>query len=108
MGRHLQAMEHALKILSEEPYRKYIDAIYLYGSCATGRQKYESDVDLLVQYNPSFDQQIGRNMRIAAMPEDAELPDVELKFVQQDYWKQASDPFSQNLKKEGILLWKRT
>lgn len=107
MGRHLQAMDYALKVLSEEPYCQYIDAIYLYGSCATGRQTFDSDVDLLVQYAPSFDQKIGRAMRIAVMPEDMGLPDVELKFVQQDYWKEASDAFSRNLRREGILLWKK-
>lgn len=107
MSRHLKAMNNALKILSNAPYSKYIHAIYLYGSCATGKQRYDSDVDLLIEYNPSFDQIIGRQMRIAVAPDDINLPDVELKFVEKDLWKKNSDCFSKNLQKEGILLWKR-
>lgn len=108
MGRHLQAMKDAVKILSTEPYIHYIDAIYLYGSCATGKQKYNSDVDLLIQYNQEFIPSIGREMRIAVMPADISQPDVELKFVKQDQWKYGEDPFSKNLRKESILLWKKS
>lgn len=107
MGRHLQVMENAVKILSGEPYMHYIDAIYLYGSCATGKQKFDSDVDLLVQYNQEFNPGIGRKMRIAVMPADISQPDVELKFVEQNRWKQRQDPFSRNLRKESILIWKK-
>lgn len=106
MGKHLQVMNNALKILCTEPYEQYIGAIYLYGSCARGDQRFDSDVDLLVQYNHLFDQKIGREMRIAVMPDDVSLPDVELKFAKQDGWEQATDQFSKNIKKEGILLWK--
>lgn len=108
MGRHLQVMKNAVKILSEEPYMHYIDAIYLYGSCATGKQKFDSDVDLLIQYNQDFTPGIGRKMRIAVMPDDISQPDVELKFVKQNQWRQQEDPFSRNLRKEGILLWKKS
>lgn len=107
MSRHLQAMNNALKILSSTPYSQHINAIYLYGSCATGKQKYDSDVDLLVEYNSSFNQMIGRQMRIAVIPDNINLPDVELKFVKKDLWKKNSDCFSKNLQKEGILLWKK-
>lgn len=108
MGRHLQAMNNAINILSSEPYINYIEAIYLYGSCATGKQKFDSDVDLLVQYNQKFIPQIGREMRIAVMPADVSQPDVELKFVNQEQWKCKGDPFSMNLRREGILLWKKS
>lgn len=107
MERHLEAMNFALKILSNEPYSQYIDAIYLYGSCARGVQKYKSDVDLLVQYNQRFSPIIGRQMRTAVIPDDIELPDVELKFAKGNSWKNSTDRFSANLRKEGILLWKK-
>lgn len=108
MSRHRDSMESALHILSSDPYKQYIEAIYLYGSCATGRQKFDSDVDLLVQYNSTFTSAIGRSMRIAVIPDKFDLPDVELKFVEHDHWIKQSDTFSQNLKKEGILLWKNS
>ncbi len=51
MGRHLKAMQSALQFLTKEPYQKYIEEVYLYGSCAKGNQKYDSDVDLFVICN---------------------------------------------------------
>jgi predicted nucleotidyltransferase len=101
-------MNQAIDILCSDTYVSYIDEIYLYGSCSRGNQRYDSDVDLLVQYNESYTDAIGRQMRVAVLPEDSTLPDVELKFVQGDHWKTAIDPFSQNLRKDSILLWKRT
>lgn len=107
MGRHLQAMKSAVQILSSAPYRKYIKTIYLYGSCAKGTQKYSSDVDLFVECDESFTLEIGREMRLAIMPDAKDAPEVELKFITNTCWKQNQDPFSRNLRKDGILLWKK-
>jgi len=46
-------------------------------------------------------------MRIHAMPEDWNLPDVELKFVYGDGWNAGKDQFSRNLIMEGVLLWEK-
>lgn len=107
MSRHEKVCARALEILSGTPYREYMEAVYLYGSCARGTQRYDSDVDLLVQYNHRFTPQIGRSMRIAVTPEDMDQPEVELKFVNGDSWKRRQDPFSANLRKDGVLLWKK-
>lgn len=77
--RHEQSIDLALKILCNEPFVQYIEAIYLYGSCARGEQRYDSDVDILVQYNEKFTPQIGREMRISAMPDNMKIPEGELK-----------------------------
>ena len=47
--RHQEAIEYALNILSANPYKSYIDKIYMFGSCARKEQRYTSDVDLLVE-----------------------------------------------------------
>lgn len=46
--RHEQSLLHALDVLGQERYKKYIRAIYLYGSCTRSEQKYHSDVDLFL------------------------------------------------------------
>lgn len=107
MERHIQSINGALEVLCSEVYRPYLDAVYLYGSCARGNQRFDSDVDLLLQCNEKFTPDIGRSMIIDAMPEDWKLPDVELKFVYGDSWKSGKDQFSRNLIKEGVLLWER-
>lgn len=106
MKRHLKVLNDAIKILSEDPYRQYIEEIYLYGSCARGNEKYNSDVDLFLQCNQQLSGIVARKMRVEVMPDDIKLPDVELKFTKDDQWKRASDQFSQNIRKEGILVWK--
>ncbi|HCD45945.1 MAG TPA: hypothetical protein DEQ64_19915 [Lachnoclostridium sp.] len=107
MERHMQSIKSALEVLCSEAYRPYVEAVYLYGSCGRGNQRFDSDVDLLVQCSEKFTTDIGRSMRIHAMPEDWNLPDVELKFVYGDSWKAGKDQFSRNLIKEGVLLWER-
>lgn len=107
MERHMQAINNALKVLCSEEYQLYVEAVYLYGSCARGNKRFDSDVDLLLQCNEKFTPDIGRSMRIQAMPEDWKLPDVELKFVYGEEWKTGKDQFSRNLIKEGVLLWEK-
>lgn len=46
-------------------------------------------------------------MIIAAMPDHYNLPEVELKFVLGEKWKTQQDQFSRNLKRDGVLLWKK-
>ncbi len=103
----MQAINSALEVLCSESYEPYIEAVYLYGSCGRGNPGFHSDVDLLVQCNEKFTADIGRSLRIHAMPEDWNLPDVELKFVYGEGWKAEKDQFSRNLVKEGVLLWEK-
>lgn len=46
-------------------------------------------------------------MRLAVMPEDEKAPEVELKFTQNPLWMQTQDPFTKNIRMDGILLWKK-
>lgn len=96
MERHMQSINRALEILCSEAYKTYIEAVYLYGSCARGNQRFDSDVDLLLQCNEKLTPDIARRLRIDAMPEDWNLPDVELKFVYGYSWKTGKDQFSRN------------
>lgn len=105
--RHQMSLQYALNVLEQTQYRNCMDAIYLFGSYARGENKYNSDVDILIQYNDRFTVETGRSMRIAANPDDYRLPEVELKFVQGEEWKKKEDQFSRNLRKDAVKLWER-
>ena len=106
MTRHEKSLQYALSVLTSERYRAYLDAIYLYGSCARGDQKYTSDVDLLLKLRKNVPADILRSMRVEATPEDWELPEVELKYFLGEQFSQ-SEQFDRNLREEGKVLWVR-
>lgn len=106
MTRHEKSLQYALSVLTSERYRAYLDAIYLYGSCARGDQKYTSDVDLLLKLRKNVPADILRSMRVEATPDDWELPEVELKYFLGEQFSQ-SEQFDRNLREEGKVLWVR-
>ena len=98
-------MDQAVRKLIEE-FSEYIKEIYLYGSCARGEQKFSSDVDLFVRVQENTPTRVLRKMRIEAMPDDDNLPEVDLKFTSGENFSQ-SYRFNENIKKEGKLIWKK-
>lgn len=105
--RHQEAITYALNILNDNPYKSYIDKIYMFGSCARKNQKYTSDIDLLVECNENIPPELARKMRIAVMPEELDMPEIDLKFVINGNWKKQKNQFEKNLVKEGVLLWEK-
>lgn len=101
--RHEQSLLHALDILKQECYKKYIRAIYLYGSCARGEQKYHSDVDLFL--DDDVPDGVVREMRSEVVPHYT-LPEVELKTSKSDEFS-SSYHFNKNIERDGRLLWER-
>lgn len=104
-SRHRIAMDMAVKKLQEQ-FSEYVKEIYLYGSCARGEQKFQSDVDLLVKVEEGTSPRILRKMRVEVMPDREDLPEVELKFSSGVNFSD-SYRFNENIKKEGRLIWKR-
>lgn len=104
MDRHEKSLNYALSILTGNQYLPYLDAIYLYGSCARGEQKYASDVDLLLKLKADVPHNILRTMRSEATPDDWELPEVELEFFSGSHFSN-SHQFNKNLEKEAVLIW---
>lgn len=107
MSRHSQALANALGVLNEPRFKEYIDAIYLYGSCARNEYKYSSDVDLFVRVKKDTPNKILMAMRSEVVSSDIALPDVELKFGNSEIFS-SSAQFNENIEREGILLWERT
>ena len=65
-----------------------------------GEQKFGSDVNLLVKVEKDTSPRILRKMRVEVMPEQLDLPDVELKFFIGPEFSE-SYRFNENIKKEG-------
>lgn len=106
MSRQAEALIYALNKLKDEKYKKYINEIYLYGSCARGTYKYGSDVDLFLVLSSDVPKDMIREMKNAVVPVDYRLPGVELKTSTFPGFSN-SRQFSKNIKEEGRLLWKR-
>lgn len=105
-NRHSVSLTYALKTLNKEQYRKYINAIYLYGSCARGEQNYDSDVDIFLKLSGDTPPDVVRKMKIDVIPDDYTLPHVELNYSRGDSFS-VIPQFNKNIEKDGKLLWKR-
>lgn len=106
MTRHTEALAYALNELGKEQYKQYIDAIYLYGSCARGTAKYHSDVDLFLQLKQDTPSSVIRAMKTDVNSGREELPVVELKTSTFGDFG-CNRQFAENIKTEGMCLWKR-
>lgn len=105
-NRHVKSLLYALNVLKSNKYKEHIREIYLYGSCARGHQKFDSDVDLFLFVDEGVSDQLIRELRIAVSPDDYTLPEVEIKISKTNYFSN-SRIFQTNLEREAILLWKR-
>lgn len=103
-------IQHALKVLKESAVSSFIDAVYVYGSCARKDQHYGSDVDLFIVFKEDFDSKKYHNELISLsnmiQPESSDYPEVDAKFEIGNNWKYAKDLYYSNIRKEGINIWK--
>lgn len=104
--RHEIALNYAVSEIVKWQYAKSITEIYLYGSYARGEQRYDSDVDIYVICSQNVPVTALRDLKIAVMPEDYSLPEVEVKFGFRPL-EEETDFFHANIRKDGILLWKK-
>ena len=108
--RHQKALEYALEQIRASSIAPYVNAVYLYGSCARGRETWNSDVDLLLEldeekYNQSELKIELRILKAEVMTDDVKDPETDLKIVVGEEWKVNTMPFYENIRKEGILIW---
>ena len=103
--RHKKALDQAVQKLRTQ-FSNYVTAIYCYGSYARGEQKFWSDVDVLVKVSDDTSPRIMRQMRAEVIPEQYDLPEVDLKFSSGEEFS-TSYRFNENIKKEGKLIWKK-
>lgn len=99
---HAESLAYAIKAL--KPYKPYIRAIYLYGSCARHEQKSSSDVDLFLYVTPDASPKLMREIRANISPDNISLPEVDVHFSMDNEFS-GCRVFNNNLKKEAKLLW---
>lgn len=103
------AVKIALDKISQAALAPYVKHVYLYGSCARKEQTYESDVDLLLEMDPSFNSFADKTESIIELKKslsatDSSLPEIELKIVIGDDWKKSKSLFSLMLTR-GVLSY---
>jgi predicted nucleotidyltransferase len=109
--RQQDALEYAIKMIEQSPVKKYISSIWLFGSCARDTQKFDSDVDLLVELDVTEDEfeEIRYNaiiLRGEVSPLEASAPEVDIKYTFKGSWEHKNTTFYNEVRKDGMLLWK--
>lgn len=103
------SINHAMRIVKESKIAPYVKKMLLYGSCVRNEQTYGSDVDLFLELSQNFPSTLRREaikLKSDVMPDEKELPDVDLKIVIGQGWKESSLKYYENVKKEGVNIWK--
>lgn len=108
--RHQDAIYYAINQLKDYPLAPYIEAIYLYGSCARGEEKWSSDVDLCIilkesvktvhKYSPLM-----HTMKGILSDDKIDSVEVDAKIFIGDEWKTSKTLFCENLRKDGKMIW---
>lgn len=90
-------------------FRNNISMIILYGSVARGNATKESDIDIAIVVRSQMDNATKRRFLNWAADMDIRYERVfSIVDIQESNMKKWEDvlPFYQNVKKEGIVLWK--
>ncbi|HIQ96322.1 MAG TPA: nucleotidyltransferase domain-containing protein [Candidatus Limivivens merdigallinarum] len=99
------SIDYTLTALLNSKYYSKIDRIIVYGSFARGDYKADSDIDLIVLTNERLQPEDIRKIRSLIDEKTYLLPEVDLKFYQQH--DKMDRIFSEEVKKDGVVLWKR-
>lgn len=108
--RHYQALQYALDQIKKSELSRFIEKIYLYGSCARGEEEWDSDIDLLVQLQeearryPETKKQILLLKGEVSTDEIAD-PEADVKFVFGSEWGNSPMLYYTNVRRDGINLW---
>ncbi|MDJ1177894.1 nucleotidyltransferase domain-containing protein [Roseofilum sp. BLCC_M91] len=89
-----------------EHYQDALDTLVLYGSQARGDAKEDSDIDILIVLNRTFDyrEEINRTSEfIADLSLEYETV-ISRAFVSAERYKQENSAFFLNVRREGIIV----
>ena len=101
--KHLERLSAALDELKRLPVSKII----LYGSCARSAAKYNSDIDIALIAR-DFSSDTHREIRrLRSDYQDGKGPDVDIHCISEDNYANGESWFVQNVRKDGIVLWKK-
>jgi predicted nucleotidyltransferase len=81
--------------------------IRVFGSCATGKFRASSDIDLLVITKEKIQDRVLRGEIYEALDESKDGISTDVVFYTLDSFLNGQDTFSKELRKDSYLLWKR-
>ncbi|MCR4677101.1 MAG: nucleotidyltransferase domain-containing protein [Sphaerochaetaceae bacterium] len=107
---HLKAIKLALSRIKKSPLSKYVKDVYLYGSTARGTYRNTSDIDILLVLDEAVKErkQYGKwitYLKGNISSDDFCMPEADLHVVYGEDWKDKTDTYFTNVKKEGFSLW---
>ena len=101
--RHEQAIEYAISVIKEK-YAEYVNEAYLYGSCARGEERYDSDVDILLFIKDSMPKEKRLMINAETCPDDFTLPDTDIHIYLGCLEEKEDNCFFANVRAEGRKL----
>ena len=102
----------ALNAIKQSPLYPLLQRIILYGSCARGEERFDSDVDLLLVFdaeikNISDYRRMYRALRVAVSSDELHAVETDLKLAIGDEWKTSNETIYLCIREDGICVWKR-
>lgn len=85
-----------------------LQKIVLFGSCAKGTAKNKSDVDLLFVVSENIPDRALRSEVYTDLDDRIQGVSTDAKFCTQNALEKATDIFSDEVNKYGILLWEKS
>ena len=90
-----------------------VEELYVYGSVARGNMTWDSDIDLLLVLNPVFRDSRTIKKEIIFLKgsisgDTLDDPEIDLKVVFGQHWKNSSQTYYRNILREGRQIWKKT
>ena len=108
--RHIVAIHNAVNKIKCSKIFSDISTIVLYGSCARGNAKYDSDVDLLIiMPKRAIEKNHEEIIWLKGLINDGDVsdPEIDLHFANNEEWVTRNDTYAVNIKKEGVVLWRK-
>ncbi len=109
LEKSLYSIRYAMQKIKNSSIGPHVASLYLYGSCARHEQNHDSDVDLLLELKNNIDAGALRDevieLRGMVTPPTLEYPEVDMKVVIGDNWKNNNMLYYKNIKREGIDIW---
>lgn len=111
MAKSRISMQYAMKKIFESKIFDYIDAVYLYGSCARYEQRYDSDVDIAIELSENINIDSYKDeifMLLSKIsPVNSDIPDVDTKILIGSNWRCSPMLYYKNLSRDAIVLYKK-
>lgn len=111
-SRHDRALQAARQKIFQSGLASHARELYLYGSAARGDLKWDSDIDLLLVLELAARSMRGIRREIVCLKgsiagDGMDAPEIDLKVVFGDAWKESKQAYYSNILREGRKIWQK-